>query len=212
MPWITPSARNTGDWISYTDWVDQAIGNVRELYYRQADGFGGIMPSPSTSVAVGRVLFRDMRSIEVGGLEDWTALDTIQDEGNPGPAPGGGPGPVFTIPKGYSGIWAGRFVAGTTMATYGNMRLMWSLNSTQYSTGYPTPSTAEYNDWSYRWCVASGITYPSGDFGIPGGIIEKFTSGDKIRVYTICFATAGNHGSLNGTQSRAYFHFLGTTA
>lgn len=188
--------------------------NVNELFHRHADSFGSILTTPTTYVAKNTPLRREMRAVELGGQEDWTSLDTVEDSGG-GPY-GGGPGPAFTIPKGYSGLWRFTVTGGSTLSLAGCVQTMWSLNSTQTSTGFPASSTTE-TAWTYQWCVASACIYPDGYLIEPQGVVvDRFSSGDELRFYTVARYPSGstvspNHGGGAGHLARVWAQFLGTT-
>jgi hypothetical protein len=208
MPWITPTTKATGDPINWVDWVDRVIGNVNELRYRPADGMGGLSwPASSGYVtgSTGTALIAPMTvHHQVEGLNGYNSIGTIAGDKEYHD---------FTVPKGYSGIW--RFVPIVSSYTGPSQHnLMWTLNSTLPSTGFPvsgvysSQETMSYQ-WSYLWCL-SNMTNTSGTRNVQGVLTERFSSGDTIRFYVaarrnaLALAIAG--------FGRFYAQFLGTTA
>ncbi len=152
----------------------------------------------------------------MGGIEDWTSLDTV--EGDSAAVIGGGPGDHFTIPKGMSGLWRFAGVGGSTITAPVTVQLMWSFNSTFSSTAAVFPAMTTTPDaWTYQWCMGSMATYGSGYSVEPAGVVvDRFSSGDKIRFYTVARVHAGstvvlNHGAGLGGKARMWCQFLGTT-
>lgn len=214
MTWVTPSTAPADGRIGYTRFVDEIVNNVNELYHRRADTLSSIFPSASTgTVAANVALAREMRSIEIGGIDDWTSLDTIEGEASVNA--GGGPGVAFTIPKGMSGLWRFVAVGGSTISAAATVQVMWSYNSTQTSTGFTAHST-DPAAWTYQWCMGSMGLF-SGTHVDPSGLmIDRFSSGDKLRFYTVARLPTGStynltHGSGLGIFARVWAQFLGTT-
>lgn len=214
MTWITPSTAPADGRIGYTDWVDQVVNNVNELYYRRADSMASQLPQSSTSGVAGNLtLYREMRSIEIGGIDDWTALDTV--EGDSSITAGGGPGEAFTIPKGMSGLWRFSVCGGSDISTSGTIQTMWSYNSTQTSTGMPAMTTSP-SAWTYQWCAASMGAVGAAHVEPAGLIVDRFSSGDQIRFYTVARLPSGStvsvsHDDFFGIHARVWAQFLGTT-
>lgn len=207
MPWITPSTKATGDPIGWVDWVDGIVANVRELQYRQADGMAGLTWPVTLDASTGStgtalvVKFNVHHQVE--GLNGYASVGTIA---------GSSYDHDFTIPKGYSGVW--RFVVITeTAGGPSQHNLMWLLNTTANSTGYPaigvtsTAETLSYQ-WSYLWGLSNG-TNTSGVRHAQGVLTERFTSGDTVRFYVAARPNALNIAAQTG---RFYAQFLGSTA
>lgn len=216
MTWITPSTAPSDGRLDYQTWVDDVVLNVNELYHRKADSLGAHLEAASSAeVAKNVALVRQMRTVEIGGIDDWTSLDTIEGDAVTSPA-GGGPGVAFTIPKGMSGLWRFTGVGGSTSSTDCTVQLMWSHNSTQTSTGFEAMTTAPAN-WTYQWCMGSMASYQCTNIAPAGLVIDRFSSGDKVRFYTVARMPSGStttitHGDRSGIFARLWAQFLGTTA
>lgn len=217
MTWTTPSTKSTGARIGYTDWVDEVVHNINELYHRRADSMACSLPGPSTgSVNRNTVRTREMRTVEMGGIEDWTSLDTIEADSSV-PAYGG-PGEAFTVPKAMSGLWRFSVVGGATISGPCTLAVMWSFNSTQDESDYYSAfeTTTSPSAWTYQWCAGSMATYNTGLQVEPSGIVlDRFSSGDTLRFYTVARLPASTfnvtHSAGLGQRARLWAQFLGTT-
>lgn len=202
MTWIRPSTKATGDKVGFND-LAEAVANVRELLFRHADGAGGVHFAENDT-CTGSQIMRRLFHHQVEGLNGFNTVGTQTwpvAESHP-----------FTIPSGYSGIWRLMVASASTMGFANQVNTaFWSVNSTWGSSGLTQISTGIDWVWTGKWAMGQAPHNLTGTRVVYGNIVDRFTSGDTIRIYS---ASRANYAVTTKWQfrSRWYMTFLGTTA